>query len=68
MERETGTVVVYFADRGFGFCAPDGETDRDRNLFIAGAAVKRSRLASLDRGDKITYRREESQRRPGTFE
>jgi cold shock CspA family protein len=60
--REEGTIAFYDATRGFGFAIPDGAepTDKSQHLYVSGYAVKRARLASLDRGDRITYRREVS--------
>jgi cold shock CspA family protein len=36
------------------------ETEKGNHLYISVHAVKRSGLASLDRGDKIRFRREVS--------
>lgn len=66
--RETGVICFFDHVRNFGFVQPEGSTGRENNVFVSLAAVKRSRLETLDKGDKISFRREESQRRPGTFE
>jgi cold shock CspA family protein len=62
MERETGVVIFYAADKGFGFVCPSGtsETDEAQHLYINGFAVRRAGIASLEKGDLITYRREVS--------
>jgi cold shock protein len=68
-ERESGTVCFFDDTKGFGFVQPDGASPSERNkhLFIAGAALQRNGLMSVTAGDRITYRREEPRLRLNAF-
>lgn len=59
-EREEGVVCWFNSSRAMGFVAPAGvdAADRANHLFLAGAALRRSGLTSVQAGDRITYRRE----------
>jgi cold shock CspA family protein len=65
-DREEGVIKFFDATRGFGFCCPVGcdPDDKSATLYVSAHAVKRANLASLDKGDKIRYRREVS-KHPG---
>jgi cold shock CspA family protein len=65
MDREEGTIVFFDHARGFGFCAADGTdpTDKSRNLYVSVHALRRAGLLSLNKGDRISFRREKRQGR-----
>ena len=69
-ERESGTISFFDRDRSFGFCIPacGSESDRTTHLFVAGPAVRRSGIESLNTGDKISFVRVQNRQRPGKFE
>jgi cold shock CspA family protein len=65
-QREEGRVVFFNTAKEFGFCAPEGTDagDRTQNLFISGYALKRAGIATLNKHDKISFRKEIS-KHPG---
>jgi cold shock CspA family protein len=65
-DREEGIVRWFDQVREMGFVAPLGvdPADRANHLFLAGPALRRSGWVSVEKGDRITYRRQEA-RQPG---
>jgi cold shock CspA family protein len=61
-DREEGVVAFFDVVRGFGFVIPAGTdaTDKSAHLYLSVHALKRAGISSLAKGDKITFRREES--------
>jgi cold shock CspA family protein len=60
-DREQGVVAFYDPRKNFGFAIPDGAdpTDRTQSLYISGAALARSGVGALEKGDRIRFRREQ---------
>jgi cold shock CspA family protein len=58
---ETGTIAFFDARKSFGFCIPDGAdpTDRSQSLYVSGAALQRAGIATIEKGTRIRYRREQ---------
>ena len=56
-----GTVNFYDPVRGFGFIAPD---DGGRDIFVHHVALSHAGLETLDAGERVSFRVEETQRGP----
>ena len=56
-----GTVNFYDPVRGFGFIAPD---DGGRDIFVHYGALSDAGLETLDAGERVSFRVEETQRGP----
>jgi cold shock protein len=55
----TGSVKWFNATKGFGFIQPD---DGGADVFVHISAVERSRLGSIQEGQKLSYELERDQR------
>ena len=50
-----GTIVLYRADRGFGFILPEGEPSNGKDLFFHRTNVDGSGFDALREGELVTY-------------
>ncbi len=51
---ERGTVVSYFAKRGFGFIRPAGG---DGDVYVHASRLHRSGIARIRAGDRVEFER-----------
>ena len=60
----SGTVKVFFEDKGFGFITPDGGGD---DVFVHRKVAGADRTAYLEEGDAVDYEVEYNDRRGGQY-
>ena len=53
-------IAFYDQAKGFGFACPAGvdPADKSRHLYVSVHALRRAGSASLNKGDRIEYRKE----------
>ena len=56
----SGTVKVFYEDKGFGFITPDGVGD---DVFVHRKVAGADRTAYLEEGDEVVYEVEFNDRR-----
>ncbi len=49
---KTGTVILYKADRGYGFIRPD---DGAANVYVHISALEQAGIEKLAEGDKLSF-------------
>ena len=60
-DRVTGTVKWFNSGKGYGFIAPDGETE---DVFVHYSAIQGEGFRNLDEGDRVEFTVQQADKGP----
>ena len=64
----TGVIEKVVPEKGFGFITPDDKKPEDRDLFFHKNSLVDVNFEDLHKGDKVSYRVEQSDKGPNAVE